>query len=70
MTRANRLCVKVALLPVLTFVLGLGSLMLLRVMSGADPLPNGTAQYVLGGSLFVTFSATIAANFLRFRLTR
>lgn len=70
MTRADCLCIKVALWPVLTFVLGLGFVMLLRVMSSADPLPNGTAQYVLCGSLFVTFGAIIAANLLRLRLTR
>lgn len=70
MTRADRLCVKVALWPVLTFVTGVGTLMLVRVVIGTDPLPNGSAQYVLCGSLFVTFAAITAANLLRLRLTR
>jgi hypothetical protein len=70
MTRADRLCIKVALWPVLTFVIGLLSLMMLRVVSGADPLPNGSAQYVVSGSLLVTFGALTAANLLRVRLAR
>ena len=70
MARADRLCVKVALVPVLTFVIGLVGLMASRVAGDASPLPDGLAPYVVGGSLLVTFGALLAANLLRIRLAR
>jgi len=70
MTKADRLCIKVALVPTLTFVVSLLGFMVLRVASGTTPLPDGATQYVLSVSLLVTFGAIIAANLLRFRLNQ
>lgn len=70
MTKSDRLCIKVALLPVLTFALCLLSFMVLREMSGASPLPSGSTQYVLSASLLVTIGAIVVANLLRIRLRR
>jgi hypothetical protein len=70
MTKADRLCIKVALVPVLTFIVGLLGLMILRVASNASPLPDSSAEYIVGGSLFVTFGVIVAANLLRVRLAR
>ena len=70
MTKADRLCIKVALWPVAIYALGLLGLMALRSMSGNSALPTGSASYVPGASLFVTFSAVLAANLLRVKLSR
>jgi len=69
MTKADRLCVKVALLPVLTFVLSLLGFMTLRAVNGASLLPVGSSHRVLIASLLVTFGAIVAANLLRVRLS-
>lgn len=69
MTKADRLCVKVALLPVLTFVLSLLGFMTLRAVNGASLLPVGSSHRVLIASLLVTFDAIVAANLLRVRLS-
>ena len=68
MTKADRLCIKVALVPTLTFVVSLLGFMALRAASGTSPLPAGAAQYVISASLLVTFGAIVAANLLRVRL--
>lgn len=70
MAKADRSCIKVALVPTLTFVVSLLGFMVLRVVSGASPLPAGATQYVLSASLLMTFGAIIAANLLRVRLTQ
>ncbi len=69
MTKADRLCIKVALLPVLTFVVSLLGFMTLRALNGASPLPAGFNQYVLGASLLVTFGSIVVANLLRVSLS-
>lgn len=68
MTKADRLCIKVALVPTVTFVVSLLGFMALRVASGTSPLPAGVTQYVISASLLVTFGAIVAANLLRVRL--
>lgn len=70
MTKADRLCIKVALLPVLTFVLCLLGFMVLRAVSGASPLPAGFTPNLVAASLFVTLGAIVSANLLRVRLGR
>lgn len=68
MTKADRLCIKVALMPTLTFVVSLLGFMALRAAGGTSPLPAGATQYVLSASILVTFGAIFAANILRVRL--
>ncbi len=68
MTKVDRLCIKVALVPIVTFVVSLLSFMALRAASGTSPLPAGVTQYVISASLLVTFGAIAAANLLRVRL--
>ncbi len=70
MTKAYRLCIKIALVPTATFVVGLLSFMALRAASGISPLPTGATQYVTSASLLMTFGAIVAANLLRVRLNR
>ena len=70
MTKADRLCTKVALVPTLTFVVGLLGFMALRAASGTSPLPADATQYVISAILLVTFGAIVAANLLRVRLSR
>lgn len=70
MSKSDRLCIKVALWPALTFVSGLLGLMVLRVVSGGGPLPAGSGPFVLGLGVLVTFGAVVAAHLLRFRLAR
>ncbi|MBB5714787.1 hypothetical protein FHS94_001623 [Sphingomonas aerophila] len=68
MTRADRLCIIVAVLPVGMLVSGLLGTMVVRSATGASPFPDGSANYVLPASLLVTFGAVLAANLLRIRV--
>ena len=68
MTQADRLCIKVALLPVAAYVLGLLGFMLFRHMAGTSPLPAGAAMVLLPVSVIVTIGAVGTANLLRIRL--
>jgi hypothetical protein len=70
MTKADRLCVKVALWPGAIYAVALLTFMIGRSLEGISPLPAGSAQFVPGTSLLVTFSAIVAANLLRIRLGR
>ncbi len=70
MTKADRLCINVALVPTVTFVVGLLGFMVLRAASGTSLLPAGATQYVISASLLLTFGAIVAANLLRVRLSR
>ena len=70
MTRADRLCIKVALLPVATYVLSLLCFMLIRQASGLGPLPAGAGTYIPAVTLIVTTGAVGMATLLRGRLAR
>ncbi len=70
MSISDRLGIKVALWPVVTFVTALLVVMALRVASGVGPLPAGAAPYVLSASILITFGALVAANLTRIRTAR
>lgn len=69
MTKSDRLCIKVALWPVAIYVFGLLAFMAARSLSGVSPFPTGSAVYAPMTALLVTFSAIVAANLLRIRLS-
>lgn len=68
MTKSDRLCIKVALVPTLIFVVSLLGFMVLRTVNDASPLPDGATYYVLSANLLVTIGAIVSANLLRVRL--
>ena len=69
MTHVDRRCIKVALLPVALYVVGLFGFMLCRLMVGPSPLPVGWAPFVPAASIVVTSAAILTANLLRITMT-
>jgi hypothetical protein len=68
MARSDRFCIKVALVPVAIYVVGLLALMVARRMMGLDPLPAGWSMFVPATTLIVTCGAIVASTLARIRL--
>jgi hypothetical protein len=67
MTPANRAIIFFALAPNVVYVAALTGLMLWRMASGLQPLPQGATSIVMGLSIAVPMASVAMANFVRLR---
>ena len=67
MTLSNRAITLLTIAPGAIYVTALGSLMATRLLSGMDPLPNGTTPVVIGLSAVIPIASIAFGTVLRLR---